>query len=70
MRKMKKSVLASALAVALGTISGPAPAQFSGFYFMGDSLTDAGTYGARFTVNPGLVWAQDLGSKNGVTVTP
>jgi outer membrane lipase/esterase len=68
MRKMKKRILASA--VALVTISGPAAAQFSGFYFMGDSLTDAGTYGARFTVNPGLVWAQDLGLKNGVTVTP
>lgn len=43
MRKIKKSVLASALALALGTISGPAAAQFSSFYFMGDSLTDAGT---------------------------
>src|SRR5260370_39844266 len=70
MRKMKNGVLASALALALGTVSGQAAAQFSSFYFMGDSLTDAGTYGARFTVNPGLVWAQDLGAKNGVTVTP
>ena len=50
MRKTKKGVLVSALALAFGTISGPAAAQFSGFYFMGDSLTDAGTYGARFTV--------------------
>ena len=31
------------------------------------ALTDAGVYGARFTVNPGLVWAQDLGSRHGIT---
>src|SRR5215472_813836 len=70
MRKINKGFLVSALALTLGTISGQAAAQFSGFYFMGDSLTDAGTYGARFTVNPGLVWAQDFGLKNGVNVTP
>jgi outer membrane lipase/esterase len=67
---MKKGVLASALALALVAMHGKAQAQFSNFYFLGDSLTDAGTYGARFTVNPGLVWAQDLGLKNGITVTP
>ena len=70
MRKMKKGLLASALAVGFAAINGQAEAQFSGFYFLGDSLSDAGTYGARFTVNPGLVWAQDLGLKNGIAVTP
>src|SRR5215471_14127848 len=68
--QLKRAVLASALALVLGTVSTPSAAQFSNFYFLGDSLTDAGTYGARFTVNPGLVWAQDLGAKNGITVTP
>jgi outer membrane lipase/esterase len=67
---MNKGMLASALALAFAAMHGQAQAQFSGFYFFGDSLTDAGTYGARFTVNPGLVWAQDLGAKNGITVTP
>ncbi len=36
-------------------------ADFTQTYFFGDSLTDAGSYGgARFTVNPGKVWAQFL----------
>jgi len=70
MRKMKKSVLALSLAIVLGAAHGEAAAQFNSFYFLGDSLTDAGTYGARFTVNPGLIWAQDFGAKYGVTVTP
>ena len=70
MRRMKKTVLASALAAGLGLAQGEAAAQFNGFFFFGDSLTDAGFYGARFTVNPGLVWAQDLGAHFGVTVTP
>ena len=70
MRRLRKTVLASALAVGLGLAQGEAAAQFNGFFFFGDSLTDAGFYGARFTVNPGLVWAQDLGARYGVTVTP
>ena len=70
MRTMKKTLIASTLAVTLGVGCGEASAQFKSFYFLGDSLTDAGTYGARFTVNPGLVWAQDVGAKYGVTVTP
>jgi outer membrane lipase/esterase len=70
MRRMKKTLLASTLAIAFGAAHGDALAQFNSFYFLGDSLTDAGTYGARFTVNPGLVWAQDLGAKFGVAVTP
>src|SRR5262249_50962225 len=28
--------------------------------FFGDSLTDAGTYGFRFTTNPGMTWAQHV----------
>jgi outer membrane lipase/esterase len=70
MRKTKRTMLAAALAVGLAFAQEEASAQFSGFYFFGDSLTDAGVYGARFTVHPGLVWAQDLGARYGVTVTP
>ena len=70
MRRMHRSVLATALAAGLGLAHGEAAAQFNSFYFFGDSLTDAGFYGARFTVNPGQVWAQDLGAHFGVTVTP
>lgn len=70
MRRMRRNLLAAALATGLGLVQGEAAAQFDGFVFFGDSLTDAGFYGSRFTVNPGQVWAQDLGSRFGVTVTP
>jgi len=63
-------VLLAAFALGAGIAQGDASAQFSGFYFFGDSLTDAGVYGSRFTVNPGLVWAQDFGQRYGVAVTP
>ena len=67
MRKFRPSFAAVAVALAVG--SGSASAQFSNFYFFGDSSTDAGAYGSRFTVNPGLVWAQVLGQRYGGTVT-
>jgi outer membrane lipase/esterase len=70
MGSMKRTLLASTLAAGLGLVHGSASAQFNQFYFFGDSLTDAGVYGARFTVNPGLVWAQDLGNHFGIAVTP
>ncbi len=70
MGPMKRTLLTSALAAGMGLVQGSASAQFNQFYFFGDSLTDAGVYGARFTVNPGLVWAQDLGNRYGITVTP
>jgi outer membrane lipase/esterase len=69
MRGMKKKgLLAATLAAGLGLVQGEASAQFNSFFFFGDSLTDAGFYGSRFTVNPGQVWAQDLGARFGVTV--
>jgi outer membrane lipase/esterase len=70
MRRKTKSLLAIALVAGLGLAQGEAAAQFNSFIFFGDSLTDAGFYGSRFTVNPGQVWAQDLGARFGVTVTP
>lgn len=45
----------------------------------GDSLSDVGTYGplagaasqpGKFTVNPGLVWAEVVAARYGVTLTP
>jgi outer membrane lipase/esterase len=65
MRNFKRTLVAGAIALAL---SAPAAAQFSNMFFFGDSSTDAGFYGARFTVNPGLVWAQDLGATYGFTI--
>src|SRR6266567_2902520 len=70
MRSVKRTLLSSALATGIALVHGSASAQFNQFFFLGDSLTDAGVYGARFTVNPGLVWAQDLGNRYGLTVTP
>jgi outer membrane lipase/esterase len=66
MRMFKRNLVAGAIALA---VSAPAAAQFSNMYFFGDSSTDAGFYGARFTVNPGLIWAQDLGAKYGFAIT-
>lgn len=75
-------VLAAALAVA----AAPAFAQdtFSQTVFFGDSLTDSGFYQpvlvaqfgpsaatvARFTTNPGLVWAEFLADYYGTNATP
>ena len=70
MASTQRAALTAAFAAGLVLAHGSAAAQFNQFYFLGDSLTDAGVYGARFTVNPGLVWAQDLGGRYGITVTP
>jgi len=70
MRSMKRTLLSSALATGIALVHQSASAQFNQFFFFGDSLTDAGVYGARFTVNPGLVWAQDLGNRYGIAVIP
>jgi outer membrane lipase/esterase len=77
MHKMKKAVLASALLVSLGLVHGQAAAQFSGFYFFGDSLTDAGSFKpvlppgtGKFTTNPGPIWAEVLAQRYGFIATP
>jgi outer membrane lipase/esterase len=59
-----------AAAVALSLVSGVASAQFSAAYVFGDSLSDAGQYGARFTTNPGLTFPMYLAERYGLTVTP
>ena len=75
---MNKSFRRTLVAAAVGALvcAGPAAAQFSGFYFFGDSLTDAGSFQgavpgtARFTTNPDPVWAQALGARYGFTIVP
>jgi phospholipase/lecithinase/hemolysin len=38
--------------------------------FFGDSLTDAGTYGFRFTTGPGFTWAQHMAEHYGQSTEP
>lgn len=67
MRSFRPTLVAGAIALAL---SGTASAQFTNTYVFGDSLSDAGQYGARFTTNPGLVTPMYVGQYYGITVTP
>jgi outer membrane lipase/esterase len=80
--RFPRSLLAASLALAVA----PAFAQdtFSQTVFFGDSLTDSGFYQpvlvatngpqaatvARFTTNPGLVWAEFLADYYGTDATP
>jgi outer membrane lipase/esterase len=68
MRNFRPSLVAGAIALALCT--GTASAQFSGTYIFGDSYSDAGQYGARFTTNPGLVAPMYVGQNWGFVSTP
>ena len=68
MRKFRPTLAAAA--VALAVASGYASAQFSGAYVFGDSLSDAGQYGARFTTNPGLTFPMYVTERYGIVVTP
>jgi len=77
MLRMKGTVLASALFIGLALSHGEAAAQFSGFYFFGDSLSDAGSFKpvlppgtGKFTTNPGPIWAEVLAQRYGFTATP
>ena len=68
MRRFRPTLVAGALALALS--AGPASAQFANTYIFGDSLSDAGQYGARFTTNPGLVTPMYIGQNYGIATTP
>jgi outer membrane lipase/esterase len=68
MRRFTPSLAAAAVALMLG--SGAASAQFSTTYIFGDSLSDAGQYGARFTTNPGLTFPMYLAQTYGLSATP
>lgn len=59
-----------ATAVAMGLCSGAQAFQFTNAYILGDSLSDAGQYGARFTTNPGLTASEYLAQRFGFTVKP
>jgi outer membrane lipase/esterase len=68
MRRFRPTLVAGALAFALS--AGTASAQFTNTYIFGDSLSDAGQYGARFTTNPGLTAAMYVGQTYGYLTTP
>jgi outer membrane lipase/esterase len=68
MRRFRPSLVAGAIALALCT--GNASAQFANTYIFGDSLSDAGQYGSRFTTNPGLTPAMYVGQNWGIVSTP
>ncbi len=70
MRSFRPSLVAGSVALALCTGIGTASAQFSGTWIFGDSLSDAGQYGARFTTNPGLTSPMYVGQNFGFTSTP
>lgn len=64
---MKKTCLALAL---LALHTGTQAHAFSNTYFIGDSLSDSGQFGSRFTTNPGQVWSQVLAQKLGTGADP
>ena len=68
MRRFRPTLVAGALAFALS--AGTASAQFTNAYIFGDSLSDAGQFGARFTTNPGLTAAMYVGQTYGFLTTP
>jgi outer membrane lipase/esterase len=65
------SLLAAAVSFAAATtFSGAASAQFNSIIVFGDSLSDGGTYGAKFTTNPANVWVELLAARLGLTLKP
>ncbi len=68
MRRFRPTLVAGALTLALS--AGTASAQFTNAYTFGDSLSDAGQYGSRFTTNPGLVAPMYVSQNWGITSTP
>ncbi|HEY1326034.1 MAG TPA: autotransporter domain-containing protein [Casimicrobiaceae bacterium] len=68
MRSFRRSLAAVAVGFTLGP--GAASAQFSNTFIFGDSLSDAGQYGARFTTNPGLSFPMYTAQAFGLSTTP
>lgn len=64
---MKKTILATVLAAFSGSLYAQ---SISSTYFIGDSLTDSGQLGSRFTTNPGKVWSDYLAERLGTDATP
>jgi phospholipase/lecithinase/hemolysin len=48
----------------------PEPAKFREAVFFGDSLTDPGAFGIRFTTTPGETWAQHVAERLGQSTEP
>jgi len=71
---MKKILMTACLVMLMSTT---AFADYNQLYIFGDSLSDSGAYvgnadagtGQRFTTDPGMVWAENLGAAWGVPVT-
>ena len=68
MRNIRASL--AAIGAACVMASPAALAQFSNAFVFGDSLSDAGQYGSRFTTNPGLTFPMYLTERYGISVTP
>src|SRR5947207_827365 len=68
MRNIRASL--AAIGAACVVASPAALAQFSNAFVFGDSLSDAGQYGSRFTTNPGLSFAMYLTERYGISVGP
>lgn len=67
-----RNIRASLAAVGIVSIvaSGGVAAQFSNAFVFGDSLSDAGQYGSRFTTNPGLTFPMYLSERYGFSIGP
>src|SRR5438067_2605697 len=68
MRNVRASL--AAIGVACAIASPVAFAQFSNAFVFGDSLSDAGQYGSRFTTNPGLTFPMYVTQRYGISVSP
>jgi len=66
--QFKKRLVAAA--VAMGACASAQAFEFTNVFILGDSLSDAGLYGARFTTNPGLTAPEYLAQRYGFTVKP
>src|SRR5947207_15537636 len=68
----RRNIRASLAAIGAACVgaSPAALAQFSNAFVFGDSLSDAGQYGSRFTTNPGLTFPMYLTERYGISVTP
>lgn len=68
---LRRKALAAAVSLAASVaFSGAASAQFNSIIVFGDSLSDGGTYGSKFTTNPGSVWVELLAARLGLTLKP
>ena len=75
-RSFKFNRLALAVTLLAGAFGNAQAGDYSNVYFIGDSLTDSGTFrpvfglNDHFSTNPGTVWSQNLGARYGLAVTP